>query len=574
MKTAEDLRQLLERIDHRGYPAYKETKGAYQFGKYILFIDHVQGDPFASPSRLHIQVPGKTAGLPREDYDQPCKKLAVTDYILRNFSRQIERYSFQAHGSGKSGIIQVSRCGQEILERTACEINGKSGDIIVRFEVGFPARGRTIQSGELRKILYDFLPVCVEKALLYRNMNPDTLRKTVELSVDQTYIREQLKAKDLIAFVADGSILPRESGVSSKPMKGAIPFVSPESMKVTMTLPNKGAITGMGIPKGITLIVGGGYHGKSTLLKALECGVYPHIPGDGREYVITDAAAVKIRAEDGRSIRHTDISMFINDLPNGKDTHAFDTEDASGSTSQAANVIESLEAGATVFLIDEDTSATNFMVRDELMQQVIHRDMEPITPFIERVRDIYEQYGISTVLVAGSSGAYFQIADQVIQMEHYIPKEITKLAKSAATQYPELKFPDAKPQMPSFDRRIKKNPCIRQKGRVKLKTQGKDAISIGYETVDLRYVEQLVDTEQLNTLAQSLRYLEEEIFDGKKTLRQAVTELSKVFKRQGIAGICEGTVVPGNLAMPRTQEIYACMNRYRKLGTPADKKGK
>lgn len=574
MKTAEDLRQLLERIDHRGYPAYKETKGAYQFGKYILFIDHVQGDPFASPSRLHIQVPGKTAGLPREDYDQPCKKLAVTDYILRNFSRQIERYSFQAHGSGKSGIIQVSRCGQEILERTACEINGKSGDIIVRFEVGFPARGRTIQSGELRKILYDFLPVCVEKALLYRNMNPDTVRKTVELSVDQTYIREQLKAKDLIAFVADGSILPRESGVSSKPMKGAIPFVSPESMKVTMTLPNKGDITGMGIPKGITLIVGGGYHGKSTLLKALECGVYPHISGDGREYVITDAAAVKIRAEDGRSIRHTDISMFINDLPNGKDTHAFDTEDASGSTSQAANVIESLEAGATVFLIDEDTSATNFMVRDELMQQVIHRDMEPITPFIERVRDIYEQYGISTVLVAGSSGAYFQIADQVIQMERYIPKEITKLAKSAATQYPELKFPDAKPQMPSFDRRIKKNPGIRQKGRVKLKTQGKDAISIGYETVDLRYVEQLVDTEQLNTLAQSLRYLEEEIFDGKKTLRQAVTELSKVLKRQGIAGICEGTVVPGNLAMPRTQEIYACMNRYRKLGTPADKKGK
>lgn len=256
---------------------------------------------------------------------------------------------------------------------------------------------------------------------------------------------------------------------------------------------------------------------------------------------------MKIRAEDGRSIRHTDISMFINDLPNGKDTHAFDTEDASGSTSQAANVIESLEAGATVFLIDEDTSATNFMVRDELMQQVIHRDMEPITPFIERVRDIYEQYGISTVLVAGSSGAYFQIADQVIQMERYIPKEITNLQKSAAAQYPELKFPDAKPQMPSFDRRIKKNPGIRQKGRVKLKTQGKDAISIGYETVDLRYVEQLVDTEQLNTLAQSLRYLEEEIFDGKKTLRQAVTELSKVLKRQGSQASVRGQSYRGIL---------------------------
>ena len=193
-------------------------------------------------------------------------------------------------------------------------------------------------------------------------------------------------------------------------------------------------------------VVGGGYHGKSTLLKALESGVYPHIAGDGREYVVTDDTAMKIRAEDGRSIRHTDISMFINDLPNGKDTYAFDTEDASGSTSQAANVIESMEAGTQVFLIDEDTSATNFMVRDELMQQVIHRDMEPITPFIERVRELYREYGISTVLVAGSSGSYFQIADQIVQMDKYVPKEITELAKKAAADYPALKFPEEKPK--------------------------------------------------------------------------------------------------------------------------------
>ena len=573
MKTAEDLRQLLEKIDHRGYPAYKETKGAYQFGKYILFIDHVQGDPFAAPSKLHIQVPGKVSGIPTEYYDKPCKKLAVTDYVLRNFAKQVERYSFQAHGSGKSGIIQVSRCGQEILERTACEINEKTGDVIVRFEVGFPARGRTIQSGELRKILYDFLPVCVEKSLYYRNMNADAVKKTVELSVDQEYLRQQLKEKNMVAFVADGSILPRESGVSSRPMKNAVPFVSPKSMEVTMMLPNKGKITGMGIRRGITLIVGGGYHGKSTLLKALESGVYPHIAGDGREYVITDPTAMKIRAEDGRSIRHTDISMFINDLPNGKDTHAFETEDASGSTSQAANVIESMEAGAKTFLIDEDTSATNFMVRDELMQQVIHRDMEPITPFIERVKDLYDQYGISTVLVAGSSGSYFQVADQVIQMDRYQPKEITKLAKDAASHYPKLKLPDNIPNAPSFDRRIRKNPGIRQKGRVKLKTMGKDAIMIGHETIDLRYVEQLMDTEQLNTLAQIMRYLEEEIFDGKKTLGQAIDQVEYILKKEGAAGICEGSIVPGTLALPRVQEIYACVNRYRKLGT-SEKKGK
>ena len=197
-------------------------------------------------------------------------------------------------------------------------------------------------------------------------------------------------------------------------------------------LPHAGKIQGMGIKKGITLIVGGGYHGKSTLLKALELGVYNHIAGDGREYVITDDTAMKIRAEDGRSIKKVDISMFINDLPNGKDTSAFCTEDASGSTSQAANVVEAMEAGAETFLIDEDTSATNFMIRDELMQRVVNREDEPITPFIDRIRELYEQYGISTILVAGSSGSYFHVADCIVQMNRYKPQEITAFAKEEA----------------------------------------------------------------------------------------------------------------------------------------------
>lgn len=573
MKTAEELRQLLERIDHRGYPAYKDTRGAYQFGKYILFIDHVQGDPFAAPSRLHIQVAGKAAGIPGELYDRKCKKTAVSDHLLRNFAKQVEHYSFQAHGSGKNGIIQVTRCGQEVLERTACNIDERTGDVIIRFEVGFPARGRTIQSGELIKILYHFLPACIEKSLYYKNVNQKALENAAKLAVDQEYIREQLEKENLVAFVADGAILPRESGVSQRPMKDAVPFAAPESMRITMTLPYKGKITGMAVRKGITLIVGGGYHGKSTLLKALESGVYPHIAGDGREYVITDSTAMKIRTEDGRSIRHTDISMFIKDLPNGKDTYAFDTEDASGSTSQAANVIESIEAGTHAFLIDEDTSATNFMVRDELMQQVIHRDMEPITPFIERVRDLYEKYGISTVLVAGSSGAYFQIADQIIQMDKYVPREITELARNAAAKYPALNLPEEEPEDPSFDRKVRKNPGIRQKGRVKLKTMGRDAVMVGHETIDLRYVEQLVDNEQLNALGQIVRFLEEEIFDGKKTLGQAVQQVEGVLGKKGLAAICESNVIPGNLAMPRKQEIYACMNRYRKLGTDRKERG-
>lgn len=573
MKTAAELRQLVTRIDHRSYPAYKDTKGMYQFPGYLLSIDHVQGDPFASPSRVSIQVKGKIAGFPEQLYQTKWQKTALEDALIRQFGQCCEKFGFKAKGSGKSGMISISRCGQEVLERSAAQIDEKTGDIHIRLEVGFPANGRTINAREWIRIFFEFLPECVEKALYYKNCDAKRLQKISDLAEDQQALRDILPKLGMCAFVANGSILPRESGVSARPMKSAVCFRSPEEMEVEITLPHRGVIRGMGIRKGITLIVGGGYHGKSTLLKALEFGVYNHIAGDGREYVITDSTAVKLRAEDGRSIKKTDISMFINDLPNGKDTYAFDTEDASGSTSQAANVIESMEAGTQVFLIDEDTSATNFMVRDELMQQVIHRDMEPITPFIERVRELYREYGISTVLVAGSSGSYFQIADQIVQMDKYVPKDITELAKKAAADYPALKFPEEKPKEPSYDRRVRRNPGIRQKGRVKLKTMGRDAVMIGHETIDLRYVEQLVDSEQLNTLGQIVRFLEEEIFDGKKTLGQAVEQVEKLLDKKGPAGVCEGSIVPGNLARPRIQEIYACMNRYRKLGTPQEREG-
>ena len=565
MKTAEELRQLLYSIDRKGYPAYKGTKGSYRFGKYVLVIDHVQGDPFAAPSKLHIEVEGKTAAFPERLYDKKHKRVALQDYLTRCFEKQTAEYSFQAKGSGKSGILSVTRCGQEILERSACTVNPANGAVIVRFEAGFPANGRTINARELMKILFDFLPECVENALLYRNQDRTRAEKVMELSEDREYIRSRLGELGLVAFVANGAVLPRESGVSQRPMKGAVKFVSPESMEVSMNLPYKGKITGMGIKRGITLIVGGGYHGKSTLLKALEAGVYPHIAGDGREYVVTEDCAVKIRAEDGRSIKRTDISMFINDLPNGKNTKALSTEDASGSTSQAANVIEAMEAGASTFFIDEDTSATNFMVRDELMQQVIHRDMEPITPFIERMQDLYGLLGISTVLVAGSSGAYFQAADTVVQMDRYIPREITARAKEAAAAYPSLELPKEGAKKPSFERRPRKNPGIIHKGRIKIKTMGKDGVQLNHETVDLRYVEQLVDYEQLTCLGYMLKHMEEELFDGKKTVQEIVEGFVGEIEKKGFETVSDGGYLAGNLALPRRQEVYACVNRYRGL---------
>ena len=565
MQTAAELRSLLNRIDRRGYPAYKDTRGTYQFPNYILSIDHVQGDPFAAPSRLSILVKGRAAGFPPELYDRPHRRIALQDQLTRRFGAAAERFSFQAKGSGQSGLIAVSRCGQEVLERTACRLDPKSGDVLMRFEVGFPANGRTVNAGELGKILFDFLPKCAEQALFYQNIDRERLRAAVDLAEDQHCVREQLPGLGLCAFVANGSVLPRASGVSSKPMGDGVKFVSPKELEVTLDLPRGRRITGMGIRRGVTLIVGGGYHGKSTLLGALELGVYDHIAGDGREYVITDPTAVKIRAEDGRSIRKTDISLFISGLPNGKDTAAFETEDASGSTSQAANVIESIEAGTSLLLIDEDTSATNFMVRDELMQRVIRRDMEPITPFIERVRELYESYGVSTVLVAGSSGAYFHVADTVIQMDRYVPRDITALAKAEAGNFP-IRVDPPKPAAPlCFDRRPQPSPSFSGGDRTKIKTLPREGVMVNKEVIDLRYVEQLVDSEQLTALGYCVVYALRNLLDGRRDLRRVTDELEAAIDRGTLAALCgDRSGVPG-LARPRRQEILACLNRCRGL---------
>ena len=570
MKHASDLRKQLLSIHRKSYPAYKSLKGLYEFGDYTLSIDHVQGDPFASPSHVTIQIPFSVHRFPKDLYQTPETKTAFEDHLLRRFASQIHKFSFQAKGSGKSGLLSVSGCGQEILSRTACEIRTPGdGVLIFRFHVGFPANGRTINATELEKILFDFLPSCVEHSCLYRTCDKKKLTETFELAEDQTFIRQELSRLDLAAFVADGSVLPRQSGVSDLPMKDSVVFSSPDSLRVTLTLPHKGKLSGMGIPRGITLIVGGGYHGKSTLLKALEMGVYNHIAGDGREYVITDSTALKLRAEDGRYIEDTDISLFINDLPNGKDTTHFTTEDASGSTSQAAGIVEGIFSGCHAFLIDEDTSAANFMVRDELMQSVIHRKKEPITPFIERARQLFDELGISTILVAGSSGAFFHIADTVIQMDSYRPVDITEKVRETLKAFPSpVKSSEAAPafRMPDASRPYRVNGKRIADGKVKF--FDRDSFSIDKNTVNLHYVEQIADSEQTAALAYILRYSCCELADGRKNISEIMEELERMWDSEGFSSFLKkskgGGYTASGFARPRAQEVYACLARYRK----------
>ena len=550
MKNQNDLKRELIRIDGKGYKAYKDLEGQYDFKDYILSIDHVQGDPFAAPSRVRVIVSQKVANIPMELFDKNYKKIAVQDFLTRLFYKNINVFGGKIFGSGKSGLILISRCPQEILDRTSIIVNKEF--VEARIEVGFPARGRSVLSKELEKILYDFLPKIVEKSLIYKNINKNLLISQVKLVEDQEYIREELKKQGLVAFIANGSILPRESGVSTKPLKDGIKFLSPKTLEIEMNVPNQGKIKGMAIKKGITVIVGGGYHGKSTLLKAIELGVYNHILGDGREFVITDNTALKVRAEDGRVIHKDDISLFIDNLPNGKNTKKFSSENA--------NIIEGIECGAKTLLIDEDTSATNFMIRDEVMQKLVSNDKEPITPFIEVVRDLYTQEDISTIIVVGSSGDYFDIADTVIQMDCYEPKDVTNKAKEFSTGNILKRIENR-----DFQRIIKKGSIERSPKGVKIKTLGLDSLSINKDNIDLRAVEQLVDSEQVKAIGDIITFIDYNLLDEKTNLAGTVKKVVEYINKNGLIKVNNIKGGSGNLAMPRPEEIACAINRYRKL---------
>ncbi|KJU71875.1 ABC-ATPase domain-containing protein [Clostridium baratii] len=564
MRDLNYLRKEIDSINGKGYKAYKSLEGEYDFNDYILHIDHVQGDPFAAPSRIRVTMKSNINKIPRELFNNNHKRIAVQDFITRLFYQNINKYGDRVMGSGKSGMISISKCPQEILDRTSVVID--ENKIEARFEVGFPARGRSVLSRELQKILYDFLPKIVNNSLKYENIDKNKLEKRVNLVCDQEFIRKELKERGLVAFIGNGSILPRESGVSTKPLKSAKKFISPKELEIEINLPHKGLIKGLGIKKGITLIVGGGYHGKSTLLNSLEVGVYNHIEGDGREYVIADNTSMKVRAEDGRSIIKDDISLFINNLPNGKDTKKFISENASGSTSQAANIVEAIESNTNLLLIDEDTSATNFMIRDDVMQSLVSNEEEPITPFIELVRAIYEEKDISTIIVVGSSGEYFDIADTVIQMDNYEPKDVTLKAKELSTGaiLNRIKNRDIKVNI-DFDRKVLKGSIEKGPKGVKIKTLGIDGLSINKEDINLRSVEQIVDREQVNSIGNMMKWAEDKIINNNLTLIEVTDRILDEVKAKGLLQMSGMKGGSGSLALPRKQEIMAAFNRYRKL---------
>jgi predicted ABC-class ATPase len=549
------LRRTLERIDGRGYKAYHDIAGVHEFDRFALSVDHVQADPYAAPSRLRAFVPWSIAALPDTVRTSEPRERAARDFIARCFR--------QAAASIEE--IGIDAGAQTVLERTACLFTDHGVEL--RFRVQLPANGRRIRGERARDVLCRYLPECVRAAAEYASLDQDRLEHHCAVVEDQCALRTGLAAHGLVGFVGEHALLPRRSGIDDRPLKDGIALATPPERQVTITVPNAGRVTGMGIPRGITLIVGGGFHGKSTLLTALELGVYDHIPDDGRERVVADPAAVKIRAEDGRPVSGADLSPFINNLPYGKSTTAFDTELASGSTSQAAALQEALEAGASTLLVDEDTSATNFMIRDERMQALVTKDHEPITPFVDRIRQLRDELGVSTLLVMGGSGDYFDCADNVIEMHAYRPYDVTARAHAIAAEHVTGRREEhAGPLSRPATRRLDSSSVNAETrpGKRKIQARGRDTLVFGRGDIDLRAVEQIVDPSQVRTIGLLLALLSDEgghLDDPPRWIAQRLA-----------AGWQEIARHPdGDLALPRTAEVVAALSRLRgaRLEQPA-----
>ncbi|MFE9242138.1 ABC-ATPase domain-containing protein [Nocardiopsis sp. NPDC006938] len=541
------LSEELLKMQGASYGRYKSLKGDWDFGDFTLTVQRVQADPFAPPSRVRVLRPD--AGIPASAFADPVRRRATADYLGRRARRLL-----------RGSLLKIDTGGQEVIARSSCQVT-EDGALDLRIGVDLPGHGRRIDGRTAERELCRTLPALID------DLDWDEIDETEAVAfadsvADTVALRAGLADRGLVAFVADGAILPRRSGVSDQPMagEGVVPFSAPETLRVSVDLPHAGTVTGMGVPEGITLIVGGGFHGKSTLLHALECGVYDHVPGDGRELVVTREDAVKIRAEEGRGVERVDVSPFVRNLPTGADTRDFRTENASGSTSQAANICEAVEAGSRTLLVDEDSTATNLMIRDERMQTLVHGDREPLVPFVDLVRPLHREHRVSTVLVMGGSGDYFDVADQVIMLDAYHPHDVTEKARTLARDRVDAEFtlPRARVVDPgSVDDDT-------TKGRSRIKRRDMDVLVYGEGDIDVRSVEQFVDPGQITGAGLALRALVRgQHLDGRRTVAEALDSLEETLAKEGVGLL--GTDFGGDYALPRRHEIGAVLNRLRTL---------
>ncbi len=561
----ERLRDKILTLEGKPLQAARVLDGAYRFERFVLFLDHVAAEPPGAPSAMRVRVDMAEARFPPGLWATRPGRMALEDFLAR---RWLDAARKVARARGVRPAFGISTGEQEILERTACRL---AEDFVeVRGTVVLPVEGRRLSAKALQALFLDDLPQIVEAAALYAGLNPSAVQRHCEAAEDYEAMRAELSVHGLVAFLADGAVLPREPGTDRPLLSRLVPLESPRELRVTLTPPHRGPVTGLGIPKGVTVILGHPLSGRSTLLRAVAAAVYPHLPGDGREYCVTVPDAVLVRAEPGRRVEGVDVSPLIEKLPGGEDPRRLREESASDLTAMAASVLEALEVGCSLLLVDEDSAAAALMGRDTLWTQIAPDAARQVASLAEVLRPLYEEHGVSSVIVTSRGSEYVPVADTVIALDGFRPRVVTTQAKQVASsrppQAPRTRFGGVRHRVPLPEslaplrgRRLRAEPAADGP------RSHRRAVPLGRETVDLSAVEQLVDPAQARAIAAALVFAADRgLADGARTVREIVGLIEMEITRAGL-----DVLVPdgpaGDLALPRRHELAAALNRLRTL---------
>jgi predicted ABC-class ATPase len=566
-----DLFSLFKRIDEEPFYTYERLSNTiYQADRYHIRFLKIQGSPGAFPASVcQLRVKIAELGLAEESLSNRPRQMATADYLLRAWQAGVTAHARQNRGAQGSGSFQPLSLPPQVLERNLVRFDQEWA--YIDFCVSLPgSHDNRVQGREATEMFSHELTGILDTLKLW-GLDVPKLKKHCDVVEDTLTLQHHLKQFGLVAFVGNGAILPRLSGVSQTPLSdGAVPFHAPEAMTVEVELPNAGRTKGLGIRPGVNVIIGGGFHGKSTLLDALVRGVYPHIPGDGREQVVTHKDSAFICAEDGRAVNGLDISGFIDKLPGKVDATQFWTQNASGSTSEAAAIIEAILAGAKLLLIDEDSSATNFLIKDHHMRKLIPKDT--ITPLCDRVQELYQRLGVSTLMVVGGSSEYLGVADHVIAMQGYRPICLTDQVGHLALPEPRRL---AAPLILSDRRRLHADnfdPSYHVKRMAKtlpirikpLRLQEK-ILEYGNEQLDLTQLMALVDPQQVLAVGYALLLARKKFLDRSLSPSDLAGVLDTMIGEQGLTVLLSDEKVPVFFARPRRLELAGAINRFRDL---------
>ncbi|MBF0930323.1 MAG: ABC-ATPase domain-containing protein [Actinomyces graevenitzii] len=602
--TLNELTSHLHAIDGRSYAAYKAIVGRYRSPLgWVLYIDRIQPDPYAPPTAIRVVLPlaltgadarltGTDAHLTETDSHLTGANETLTEanetltgaaeHLTASSTRAVALRDYLARTLRellKGQAISIAPAGQEILERSSVNLhetwqddfstpafNAPGPYLELRLRWSLPAFGREIAGRQAARNLNLDLARAIASLDLRESELGAAAWKHCQVAEDHVALQKILVERDWVAFLADGANLARRSGVSQLPLEGGVPLTAPETLAQTVQLPHAGVVRGTAIPAGVTVIAGGGYHGKSTLLNAIARGIYPHIPGDGRELVATVPEAMAVRAADGRAVTGVDLRPFISHLP-GRDADPaqFTTANASGSTSQAASIMESLElwgqSAQAALLLDEDTCATNLLIRDQRMRALVSSEREPITPLVDRIRALHRERGISTLIVMGGSGDYLDVADQVLIMDSYRLVDATAQARQVCDSQPRMDT--SLPDFPLPAQRLPQRPEAKRRGPSRTRALGTQRLVLDRHEVDVADVSGLVDEGQALAVAWALRALLERHFDGRTSLSQALAQVAKRLDDVGLDAL--GEAHPAFFVRPRLVDVGAAVNRLRSL---------